>query len=41
MNEGEVAMYHKKRTANANEYKNYIAAFSKKSGIKNFKNINN
>ena len=41
MNEEEVVIHHKKRTVNAEENKNYIKAFSKKGGIKDFKTIAN
>ena len=41
MNEEEVVIHHKKRTVNAEENIDYIKAFSKKGGIKDFKTIAN
>jgi ectoine hydroxylase-related dioxygenase (phytanoyl-CoA dioxygenase family) len=36
MNEEEVVLFHKMRTGNADQNKEYIKSFSKKGGIKNF-----
>ena len=39
MSEKDVLLYHKLRTGNADEYKEYINSFTEKGGIKDFTNI--